>query len=181
MHPVLNYIIAAAATTALTAGCSSNRNSTETSTEQLPEAATLRIHPSADGPVAPRRPAIPAPKATLYQTAGDYFDNVPVQLSADGQLMSFPAPTDIPANPAPVKLDGGWLLSPMGVNDNTVFTTYTYAEYRALAAPPSPEALLKAVIPGSRVTITTRIPMTTTEALADPAAVNRLLSTPTDN
>lgn len=179
MHPVLNYIIAAAATAALTAGCSSNRNAT--STEQLPEASTLRITPSAEGPVAPRRPAIPAPKATLYKTAGDYLDNVPVQLAADGQLMSFPAPTDIPANPVPVRLDGGWLLSPMGVNDNTVFTTYTYAEYRALAAPPSPEALLKAVIPGSRVTITTRIPMTTAEALADPAAVNRLLSTPTDN
>lgn len=180
MHPVLNYIIAAAATAALTAACSSNRNATAngTSTEQLPEASTLRITPSAEGPVAPRRPAIPAPKATIYKTAGDYLDNVPVQLSADGQLMSFPAPTDIPANPVPVRLDGGWLLSPMGVNDNTVFTTYTYAEYRALTASPSPEALLKAVIPGSRVTITTRIPMTTAEALADPAAVNRLLSTP---
>ena len=71
---------------------------------------------------------------------------------------------------------GGWLLSPVGVSNQTMFTTYTYDEYRNLKKAPTPEELLKAVIPGSRVTATTQVPMTVSEALANPEAVNGYLS-----
>lgn len=64
--------------------------------------------------------------------------NVPVKLNADGTLLSYPAPSDIPENAAPVQLESGWLLSPVGVGPQTVFTTYTYDEYRRLSQPPPP-------------------------------------------
>lgn len=78
-----------------------------------------------------------------------------------------------------MQLESGWLLSPVGVGPQTVFTTYTYDEYRRLSQPPAPEEILKAVIPGSRVTTTMQVPMTLGEALADPAAVDRYLSSTT--
>ena len=168
MNPLFKYVVTAAAMAALTAGCSSSKVST--TEETAPEPSQIKINLPGESPLAPRRPAIPAPDATLYKTDGDYLDNVPVRLNPDGTLQSYPAPTDLPADPRPVTLKDGWLLSPMGVSDNTVFTTYTYGEYSRLPAAPSPDELLKAVIPGSRVTATTRIPMTTAEALANPAA-----------
>lgn len=169
MNPFFKYVVTAAATAALTAaGCGSQK--VATSKDATPEPSQLKIDLHGQTPLAPRRPAIPAPDAVLYKTAGDYRDNVPVRLNPDGTLQSFPAPTDIPADPRPVELKDGWLLSPMGVSANTVFTTYTYEQYRNLPAPPAPAELLKAVIPGSRVTATISIPMTTAEALADPAA-----------
>lgn len=170
MNPFFKYVVTAAATAAITAGCSSSK--TATSKDATPEPSQLKVDLHGQAPIVPRRPAIPAPDAVLYKTAGDYRDNVPVRLNPDGTLQSFPAPTDIPADPHPVELKDGWLLSPMGVGANTVFTTYTYDEYRKLPDTPAPAQLLKAVIPGSRVTATTRIPMTTAEALADPAAAS---------
>lgn len=129
----------------------------------------------ADLPIVGSAP-IAMPKALLYKTSGNYNDKVPVQVSADsGQLISFPAPTDIPANPEPIRLVYGWLLSPVGVSANSVFTRWTYAEYRALAAPPSPDEILAAIIPGAKVTMTMQAPMTQSEALADTTAVNEFI------
>lgn len=166
MNPFFKYVVTAAASAALTVSCSSSKEAA--SKETMPRQLEVDLHGQA--PLASRRPAIPAPDAILYKTAGDYRDNVPVRLNPDGTLQSYPAPTDIPADPRPLELKDGWLLSPLGISGNTVFTTYTYEEYRKLAATPTPGQLLKAVIPGSRVTVTTRIPMTTAEALADPSA-----------
>lgn len=115
------------------------------------------------------------PKAFLYKTSGDYNNNVPVQVNADGSLLSFPAPSDIPANPQPIVLNQGWLLSPVGVTKNTVFTKWTYEEYRNLPQVPTPQEILQAIIPGAKVTFGISAPMTTQEALADTAAVNRYL------
>lgn len=114
-----------------------------------------------------------SPKGFLYKTSGAYLDNVPIQLSADGlQLISFPAPTDIPLTAEPVELADGWLLSPVGITPSSVFTRWTYAEYRALPQAPTPEEVLAAVIPGAKVTMTMPLPMTTQEAMADTTAVN---------
>lgn len=168
MNPLFKYVVTAAASAALSAGCTSPKVATDT--QQAPQQGELNIAVAAKPPLASRPPAIPAPEAILYKTAGDYRDNLPVRLNPDGSLQSFPAPADIPADPRPVELKGGWLLSPIGVSANTVFTTYTYEEYRKLPAPPAPSELLKSVIPGSGVTATVRIPMTTAQALADPAA-----------
>lgn len=116
------------------------------------------------------------PKAILYKTSGDYLNNVPVQIAADGSLIGFPAPTDIPADARPVVLAKGWILSPIGVSTNSVFTKWTLDEYRALKECPTPAEILKAIIPGAKVTITIQAPMTLPEALADTAAVNRFLT-----
>lgn len=115
------------------------------------------------------------PKGLLYKTSGDYDNNVPVQMGAGGELISFPAPTDIPANPEPLRLAYGWLLSPVGVTVNSVFTRWTYAEYRALPQPPTPDEIRAAVIPGGKVTMTMQLPMTQSEALADTTAVNEFI------
>lgn len=163
----------AAAALALTAGCSSRRAAAQE--EPVPE-GQLKIDVTEMKPNIPGKPAGIMPKAILYKTSGDFRDNVPVQVNADGSLLSYPAPSDIPENARPILLKSGWLLSPVGVSNQTTFTTYTYDEYRRLEEAPSPEEILKAVIPGSRVTITIQVPMTQSEALADPDAVDRYLS-----
>lgn len=116
------------------------------------------------------------PKALAYKTDGDYRLNVPITLnSSRTEIVSYPAPTDINLDMAPVALADGWLLDRRGVGENTAFTTYTYSEYASLSQAPTVEQLLAAVIPGARVTAMQRLPMTLTEALADTAAVNKLL------
>ncbi len=139
-----------------------------------PDAATTALVPVSTMPATP----VPSmlPKAILYKTSGDYLNNVPVQIAADGSLIGFPAPTDIPADARPVVLAKGWILSPIGVSTNSVFTKWTLDEYRALKECPTPAEILKAIIPGAKVTITIQAPMTLPEALADTAAVNRFLT-----
>lgn len=171
MSPITKHILTAAATAILIAGCSSNR--VATGEETVPEKIDLN---SMKLPLHHQGDKAMLPKAILYKTSGDYRDNVPVKLNDDGSLMSYPAPTDIPENATPVELKSGWLLSPVGVGKGTVFTTYTYDEYRKLAEAPAPEEILKAVIPGARVTITIQVPMTLQEALSNPEAVDNYLS-----
>ncbi len=116
------------------------------------------------------------PKALAYKTNGDYRLNVPITLnSSRTEIVSYPAPTDINIDMAPVELADGWLLDRRGVSENSAFTTYTYSEYASLSQAPTIEQLLGAVIPDARVTAVQSLPMTLTEALADTAAVNKLL------
>lgn len=115
------------------------------------------------------------PKGLLYRMSGNYADKVPVQMGADGQLISFPAPSDIPANPEPIRLIDGWYLSPVGVSANSVFTRWTYAEYRRLTQTPSVSEIREAIIPGAKVTMTMSLPMTASEAIADTTAVNEYI------
>ncbi len=174
MSPTFSYLLSAAATLALTVGCTSKRAA---EADELPPVATpVKIDDMKQNPIPSQGPLEVMPKVILYKTSGDYLNNVPVQLNADGTLLSFPAPTDIPANATPIKLKSGWLISPVGVGKQTVFTTYTYDEYRNLKETPTPEEILKAVIPGSRVTIAITAPMTLEQALADPDSVDCYLS-----
>lgn len=139
-----------------------------------PDAAVTALVPITSMPISSAPSMLP--KAILYKTSGDYLNNVPVQIAADGSLIGFPAPTDIPADARPVVLAKGWILSPIGVSTNSVFTKWTLDEYRALKECPTPAEILKAIIPGAKVTITIQAPMTLPEALADTAAVNRFLT-----
>lgn len=182
--PLLKLALSAM-TAMMTAGCATNRVTDRTAAEDSVSEKAIPAQPipikyNPDSmkptPILSQGPVNAMPKAILYKTSGDYRDNVPVQINADGTLISFPAPSDIPENARPVELKSGWLISPVGVGKNTTFTTYTYDEYRKLKTAPSPEEILKAVIPGSRVTITIQVPMTLQEALADPEAVDRYLS-----
>lgn len=115
------------------------------------------------------------PKAHIYKTTGNYKDNVPVTLNASGnQLVSFPAPGDL-TEAAPVQLNDGYLLDCRGINSNTAFTSYTYAQYAALPQAPAPSALIQAIIPGANVTEIVELPMTLAEAMADTTRVNALI------
>lgn len=139
-------------------------------------ASEKRIGEGAQRLTGTATPAAPAPKAMAYRLGGAYGGNVAVTLTPDGkQLASYPAPSDITPSTAPVALANGWWLSRSGISPNSRFTRYTREEYAALPAAPTAAQLLDAVIAGSAPVALTTLPMSLTEALADTAAVNRLL------
>ncbi len=86
----------------------------------------------------------------VYKTNADYLNKVPITLNEEGdQVMSYPAPSDLRYGEElslPVQLKKGYLLDLRGVQPNSVFTSYTYEEYSALDAAPSPGELLDKVI-----------------------------------
>lgn len=109
-------------------------------------------------------PAAFMPKATAIKIDSRYADKVAVTLDGSGKLSYFPAPSDISASSAPLELCGGWWLNRQGISENSVFTTYTFAEYAALKEVPSPQQLIQAVIPGSGVEEMMQLPFTISEA-----------------
>lgn len=104
------------------------------------------------------------PNATAFRMSGDYANNVAVTFSQDGELLYFPAPTDITADSEPISLGEGWWLNNQGLGPNSVFTKYTFAEYAALPEVPSPQQIKLAVIPGAKVTGFMELPMKIGEA-----------------
>lgn len=98
------------------------------------------------------RPVLARLKATLFKMSGDYANNVAVTLGPDGQLRYFPAPTDITENSKPEEVGEGWWLNRQGISASSVFTRYTFDEYRKLKTVPTPEEIKAAIIPGARVT-----------------------------
>lgn len=108
------------------------------------------------------------PKATIFKMNGDYADNVAVTLNAEGNLAYFPAPTDLSSDSAPYSLGNGWYLNRQGLSPNSVFTKWTFEEYRAMAKAPTPTEIKAAIIPGARVTDFRQLPVKASEALSDP-------------
>lgn len=104
------------------------------------------------------------PKATAFRMSGDYADNVAITLDADGVITYFPAPSDITADSKPLSLGDGWWLNNQGIGPNSVFTTYTFADYAALPEVPSIEQLKNAIIPGAVVTQFIELPCSINEA-----------------
>jgi hypothetical protein len=92
---------------------------------------------------------IPAP-VIIYKTKQDYSNLVPVTLNPQGtKIISYPGPNDLTfeGEPAlPVELHDGFLLDRRGINQYSVFTSYTYEEYARLSAPPTTEALFKSIV-----------------------------------
>lgn len=178
----LIIIISIATIGLIIAGCSSSRGSGSTDIESAETTASkekLSLKLNRDDnrqPIGELRHISVIPKVIAYMTSGDYSNNVPVTVSQSGELLSFPAPTDIPADATPVRLSSGWLISKVGISQNSVFTTYTFDEYRQLEQLPSPNEMLNAIIPGSRVTATMQIPLTLEEALANPEKAESYLS-----
>ncbi len=125
---------------------------------------------------APRGASSAMPKAVIYKTNGDYRLNVPVTLNAERTtIVSYPDPSDISTNLAPICLADGWLLDRRGVNSNTAFTTFSYSEYSKLKSVPSPEQLMNSIIPDARVTEVRTLSITTSKAVSDTAAVNSMI------
>lgn len=104
------------------------------------------------------------PNATAFRMSGEYANNVAVTLGPDGELIYFPAPTDITADSEPIELGQGWWLNNQGIGPNSVFTKYTFAEYAALPEVPSVEQIKLSIIPGAKVTDFIELPMTLSEA-----------------
>ncbi|MDE6006436.1 MAG: hypothetical protein K2G67_02655 [Muribaculaceae bacterium] len=98
------------------------------------------------------RPHFARLKATLFKMSGDYSNNVAVTLGPDGSLRYFPAPSDISENSRPEEVGEGWWLNRQGLGANSVFTKWTFDEYRNLKEVPSPEEIKAAIIPGACVT-----------------------------
>ncbi len=116
------------------------------------------------------------PRAVVYRMAGDATAaNVPVQLDANGNIVSYPDPRDV-KGAEPIALGDGWLLDRRGISEQSVFTRYTYAEYSALAAPPTLAELRDAVIAGARPVDIHRLDMTPSQAAADTAAVKAAIA-----
>lgn len=187
MTQTIRTIASAMAATAVMAlaACSSHRNAATAPENSEPQ--TQSVDPDAPGYVLPDphtiglrpvgRPDGPAlagpdptmaamPSAVAYRMSGEYADNVAITLSPDGRrIVSYPDPTDLTDASTPVPIGDGWYLSRCGISAGSVFTRYTYAAYRALEAPPSPETLMDSVIPGARVVAIQVLPLTPAQAL----------------
>ena len=117
------------------------------------------------------------PFAFIYKTNGNYNDKVTaVYDKSRDMFLSFPDPTDVSPDFAPLELIDGWLLDRRGgVGENTVFLRWTYGEYSKLKSVPSIDELRKAIIPDAKVTEFVRLNMTSFEAQGDTARVNALI------
>lgn len=109
-------------------------------------------------------------KASAFKMSGNYAKNVAVTLAPDGSLIYYPAPTDLSADSAPVEIGDGWWLNRQGLGSGSVFTKWTFDEYRALKSAPSPAEIKAAVISGARVTDFRRLPVAASKAASMPAA-----------
>lgn len=111
------------------------------------------------------------PNARIYRTSIDVDALVPVTVNpSTGQLVSFPAPTDITGASMPVVLKDGWLLDRRGIGPDTRFINYTYSQYHDLTEAPSVERLLESIVPDARVTEIVELPYkvgAVTPAMAD--------------
>lgn len=92
------------------------------------------------------------PKPTAFKMSGDYSNNVAITLDANGNVIYFPAPSDITPESRPVSLGDGWWLNRQGISPSSVFTRYTFEEYSKLQTVPTIKELKAAIIPGARVT-----------------------------
>ena len=109
-------------------------------------------------------PSMAIPNATAFRMSGDFAGNVAITLSPEGEVIYFPAPSDITADSEPIDLGNGWWLNRQGIGQNSVFTKYTFAEYAALPEAPSIEQLKFAIIPGAKVTQFVELPMNINQA-----------------
>lgn len=116
------------------------------------------------GEIQNSRPVSARLRASLFKMSGDYADHVAVTIGPDGKLSYFPAPTDLSDDSAPVEVGDGWWLNRQGLGPNSVFTKWTFNEYRALKSVPTTEEIKAAVIPGARVTAFEQLTLPASEA-----------------
>lgn len=154
-------IITLVASASIVAACHSSKPGADASAHSGGIDSSSSVAVVAPAVTGGKRPSAVVAKTRIYKTNGDYNDNVPVTLNADGTaVVSYPAPSDL-AGASPVSIRDGYLLDRRGVGKNTAFTRYTYTEYSRFSQPPAPEELLKAVIPGAKVIEIIEMPFAT--------------------
>lgn len=138
--------------------------------------ASIPSVPSLQPALIGGKPSEALPRAAVYKMIGAATAaNVPVQVDAEGNIISYPGPADVRGQ-EPIPLSNGYLLDRRGISSDSRFTRYTYAEYSSLKTAPTVAELKAAIIPDARVVDLRRLPMTPAEAEADTTAVMRLLS-----
>lgn len=142
----MKHLIFIIALTTIFAGCKTTKRTAMPSTTTTSTAAqTAYAKPATAGN---RQTASSA--TLIYKTKADYSQNVPVLLSADKKhIVSYPAPSDLKhadGYATPIPLANGYLLDRRGISPNVAFLKYTYREYAALPAAPSPATLFDSII-----------------------------------
>ena len=169
-------LMAAACALVALGGCSSSKKGSAPASDAVTSATPFTRYKLEHPEMESQQPASFMPKAVIYKTSGDFNENVPVQLGPRGNIMSYPAPTDVsPERSQPIPLARGFLLDRRGISLNTAFTRYTYAQYAALDSVPTQAQLRASIIPDATVTAMYFLPMTPAEAAADTAAVNTII------
>lgn len=116
------------------------------------------------------------PRAIVYRTVADYRDKVPVNIDPrTGAIISYPDPRDLHAEAMPLPLANGYLLDRRGISPSVAFTSFTYAEYAALQAPPTMEQLKKSIINKHPIVEMYQLPISAADAAADTAKVNAFI------
>lgn len=117
------------------------------------------------------------PKAVVYRTNIPVDNHPAVKLSNSGnELIYFPDPRDIHSNSRPIALADNWLLDRQGgISMNSRFLTFTYDEYAALPKVPAMSEILNSIRNDAQVTDLRILDITLQDAIADTAAVNKLL------
>lgn len=123
-------------------------------------------------PAIVEKSAAAIPKALVYKTSGDFNNHVFILMDEAGNVISYPAPSDVSSASAPLLLADGWLLDRRGVAENAVFLTYTWEQFHNLPSTPSLPELKSHIISGARVTQVLQLPCTLAQAEADTSAVN---------
>ena len=138
----LGFVIAICAA-ALVAGCGTTSKNVETGGGAL---ASEAVKTPAQNIMPGAGTANALPKAVIYKTVADYSDNIPLVMdAAKKNIVSYPDPLDV-MNSRPYMLENGYWLDNRGINENVVFTDYTYMEYAQLQQVPDVEELKKHII-----------------------------------
>lgn len=154
----------------LTMLTSCSKKTAETTVQEKPVPTEIKMRMIGGG-----GNAMAMPKATIFRMSGDYAGNVAVTLNPDGTLAYYPAVTDIMSNSAPYDLGDGWWLNRQGLSSNSVFTKWTFDEYRKLKSTPTREEIIEAIIPGAKVTAMQSIPINLSEAMRNPGQCREYL------
>lgn len=117
--------------------------------------------------------------AIVYKTTRDYASKVPVTMNDPRtEIVSYPAPSDVVMDDGyvtPLPLTQGYLLDRRGINKNTAFLDYTYAEYAQLDNSPGTSELKKHIVDKHPISEIYKLPISLTEALKDTALCNQII------
>lgn len=92
------------------------------------------------------QPMVSSPPAVVYKTRENYYDKVPVTLSADGKtIIAYPARQDLMRGGEfayPTRLNDDYLLDNRGISPNTAFLRFSYPDYYNMDNIPTAERLM---------------------------------------